>query len=95
MAPPLVAVAHGSRDPRSAATISALVEVVRARNPELDVRAAFLDLRKASGLRAIASKSALAPGSKKVQSKPRERSRENSSLTQSTNCGLSSSESLS
>jgi sirohydrochlorin ferrochelatase len=44
MAPPLVAVAHGSRDPRSAATISALMEVVRARNPELDARAAFLDL---------------------------------------------------
>lgn len=44
MAPPLVAVAHGSRDPRSAATIAALLDVVRARRPELDVRAAFLDL---------------------------------------------------
>lgn len=44
MAPPLVAVAHGSRDPRSAATISALVEVVRSRRPGLDVRTAFLDL---------------------------------------------------
>lgn len=44
MAPPLVAVAHGSRDPRSAATISALVEVVRGQNPGLDVRTAFLDL---------------------------------------------------
>ncbi|HEX2132558.1 MAG TPA: sirohydrochlorin chelatase [Actinophytocola sp.] len=44
MAPPLVAVAHGSRDPRSAATISALVEVVRALDPALDVRTAFLDL---------------------------------------------------
>ncbi|OLF16659.1 sirohydrochlorin chelatase [Actinophytocola xanthii] len=44
MAPPLVAVAHGSRDPRSAATVSALVEVLRLRAPELDVRAAFLDL---------------------------------------------------
>lgn len=44
MAPPLVAVAHGSRDPRSAATVSALVDVVRARAPELDVRTAFLDL---------------------------------------------------
>ncbi len=37
-------VAHGSRDPRSAATISALAGVVRARRPELDVRVAFLDL---------------------------------------------------
>lgn len=42
--PPLVAVAHGSRDPRSAATVSALLDVVRAREPGLDVRAAFLDL---------------------------------------------------
>lgn len=42
--PPLVAVAHGSRDPRSAATIAALVDVVRARAPGLDVRTAFLDL---------------------------------------------------
>jgi sirohydrochlorin ferrochelatase len=44
MAPPLVAVAHGSRDPRSAATIAALVGVVRERAPALDVRTAFLDL---------------------------------------------------
>ena len=44
MTPPLVAVAHGSRDPRSAATIDALLDVLRARYPELDVRTAFLDL---------------------------------------------------
>jgi sirohydrochlorin ferrochelatase len=44
VAPPLVAVAHGSRDPRSAATIAALLSVVREQEPELDVRAAFLDL---------------------------------------------------
>ncbi|MCT2586741.1 sirohydrochlorin chelatase [Actinophytocola gossypii] len=44
MAPPLVAVAHGSRDPRSAATITELVAVVRALDPALDVRTAFLDL---------------------------------------------------
>lgn len=44
MTPPLVAVAHGSRDPRSAATVAALVDVVRARAPGLDVRTAFLDL---------------------------------------------------
>lgn len=41
---PLVAVAHGSRDPRSAAAIHALLDVVRARRPDLDVRTAFLDL---------------------------------------------------
>lgn len=41
---PLVAVAHGSRDPRSASTIHALSDVVRAGRPGLDVRTAFLDL---------------------------------------------------
>lgn len=41
---PLVAVAHGSRDPRSAATVHELLTVVRALQPGLDVRAAFLDL---------------------------------------------------
>jgi sirohydrochlorin ferrochelatase len=45
---PLVAVAHGSRDPRAAATVTELLSVVRARAPRrgmrgLDVRAAFLD----------------------------------------------------
>jgi sirohydrochlorin ferrochelatase len=40
----LVGVAHGSRDPRSAATIASLMDVVRARHPGLDVRTAFLDL---------------------------------------------------
>jgi sirohydrochlorin ferrochelatase len=42
--PPLVAVAHGSRDPRSAAAVAALLDVVRTRRPDLDVRAAFLEL---------------------------------------------------
>jgi sirohydrochlorin ferrochelatase len=42
--PALVAVAHGSRDPRSAATIAALVDEVRRQRPELDVRLSFLDL---------------------------------------------------
>ncbi len=42
--PALVAVAHGSRDPRSAATVSALMDRVRALRPDLDVRLAFLDL---------------------------------------------------
>jgi sirohydrochlorin ferrochelatase len=40
---PLVAVAHGSKDPRAAATVSELLAVVRAQSPGLDVRAAFLD----------------------------------------------------
>ena len=40
----LVAVAHGSRDPRSAATASALLDRVRLLRPDLDVRLAFLDL---------------------------------------------------
>lgn len=39
-----MAVAHGSRDPRSAATISSLVDRVRWLRPDLDVRLAFLDL---------------------------------------------------
>ncbi|HEY2207079.1 MAG TPA: sirohydrochlorin chelatase [Pseudonocardia sp.] len=42
--PALVAVAHGSRDPRSAATVAALVGEVRRQRPELNVRLAFLDL---------------------------------------------------
>lgn len=42
--PALVAVAHGSRDPRSAATVTALVDEVRRQRPDLDVRVSFLDL---------------------------------------------------
>ncbi|MEV0294132.1 sirohydrochlorin chelatase [Nocardia sp. NPDC050710] len=42
--PALIAVAHGSRDPRSAATMSAVVAEVAAARPDLDVRLAFLDL---------------------------------------------------
>ena len=46
--PPLIAVAHGSKDPRAAATVSELLGVVAARAADaggggLDVRAAFLD----------------------------------------------------
>ncbi|WP_460962268.1 sirohydrochlorin chelatase [Parasphingorhabdus pacifica] len=44
MTAPLVAVAHGSRDPRSARAIHGLMDVVRELRPELDVRTAFLDL---------------------------------------------------
>ncbi len=42
--PALVAVAHGSRDPRSAATITELAAEVRRQRPDLDVRVSFLDL---------------------------------------------------
>lgn len=42
--PALIAVAHGSRDPRSAATMSAAVAEIAAARPDLDVRLAFLDL---------------------------------------------------
>jgi sirohydrochlorin ferrochelatase len=45
-APALVALAHGSRDPRSAATIRALVDEVRALRPDLRIEPAFLDLSK-------------------------------------------------
>lgn len=40
---PLLAVAHGSRDPRSAEAVSALFDRVRALRPELDVRLSYLD----------------------------------------------------
>lgn len=47
-APALVALAHGSRDPRSAQTITALVDEVRAARPDLRIEAAFLELAKPS-----------------------------------------------
>jgi sirohydrochlorin ferrochelatase len=47
-APALVALAHGSRDPRSAQTIKALVDEVRAMRPDLRIEPAFLDLAKPS-----------------------------------------------
>ncbi|MDF1605554.1 sirohydrochlorin chelatase [Nocardioides sp. YIM 152315] len=47
-APALVALAHGSRDPRSAATIKALVGEVKAMRPDLKVEPAFLELSKPS-----------------------------------------------
>ncbi|GGO12908.1 sirohydrochlorin chelatase [Microbispora bryophytorum] len=40
---PLIAVAHGSRDPRATATVEALLDGVRRARPGLDVRAAYLD----------------------------------------------------
>lgn len=43
-APALIALAHGSRDPRSAETITALTELVACMRPDLRVAPAFLDL---------------------------------------------------
>jgi sirohydrochlorin ferrochelatase len=40
---PLVAVAHGSRDPRAAATVEGLLEAVRDRRPGLPVLTSYLD----------------------------------------------------
>ncbi|KOV68314.1 cobalamin (vitamin B12) biosynthesis CbiX protein [Streptomyces sp. AS58] len=42
-APVLVVIAHGSRDPRHAATVHALVRRVRSLRPELRVETGFLD----------------------------------------------------
>ncbi|MGJ9412104.1 sirohydrochlorin chelatase [Aeromicrobium sp. CF4.19] len=47
-APALIALAHGSRDPRSAATITALTERVACLRPDLRVEPAFLDLNEPS-----------------------------------------------
>ena len=47
-APALLALAHGSRDPRSAKTIKALVAEVKAMRPDLRIETAFLDLSKPS-----------------------------------------------
>ncbi|MFJ3792481.1 sirohydrochlorin chelatase [Kitasatospora sp. NPDC090091] len=41
--PALLLIAHGSRDPRHAATVAALVERVRALRPGLEVATAYLD----------------------------------------------------
>ncbi|MGC5015594.1 sirohydrochlorin chelatase [Streptosporangium sp. DT93] len=40
---PLVAVAHGSRDPRAAETVQDLLDLVRRARPDLPVRTAYLD----------------------------------------------------
>jgi len=39
----MIAVAHGSRDPRAAATVAELLGAVRARRPDVPVHASFLD----------------------------------------------------
>lgn len=47
-APALIALAHGSRDPRAAATITALVGEARAMRPDLRIEHAFLQGSKPS-----------------------------------------------
>ena len=47
-APALIALAHGSRDPRSAETIEALIDQVRRLRPDLRVETAYLDHAKPS-----------------------------------------------
>nr|WP_306356125.1 MULTISPECIES: CbiX/SirB N-terminal domain-containing protein [unclassified Nocardia] len=51
----MIAVAHGSRDPRSAATMHALTERIAAARPDLDVRLAFLDLSTPSVEQVVAA----------------------------------------
>ncbi|MFI8976673.1 sirohydrochlorin chelatase [Nocardia asteroides] len=46
--PALILVAHGSRDPRSAANAAAVRDLVAASRPDLTVRLAFLDLNAPS-----------------------------------------------
>ncbi|GGR75125.1 hypothetical protein GCM10010252_11920 [Streptomyces aureoverticillatus] len=45
-APALVVVAHGSRDPRALTTVTALLDVVRALRPGLDVRLGHIELNE-------------------------------------------------
>lgn len=52
---PLIAVAHGSRDPRSAETMAAVVDLLGRADPGLDVRLAFLDLNEPSVTQVIDS----------------------------------------
>ncbi len=47
-APALITLAHGSRDPRSAVTISALVAETRRMRPDLRIEPAFLELSRPS-----------------------------------------------
>ena len=52
-APALITLAHGSRDPRSVATIKALTEQVACMRPDLRVETAFLDLAEPSFEQAV------------------------------------------
>jgi sirohydrochlorin ferrochelatase len=53
-APALVALAHGSRDPRSSATIAELVAQVRELRPDLRIETAFLELCRPSFEKVVA-----------------------------------------
>jgi sirohydrochlorin ferrochelatase len=52
-APALVALAHGSRDPRSAKTIKALCAEVRSMRPDLRIEPAFLELSRPTFLTVV------------------------------------------
>jgi sirohydrochlorin ferrochelatase len=52
--PALVAVAHGSRDPRALLTVMALLDRVRARRPGLDVRLGHIELNEPPLARTLA-----------------------------------------
>ncbi|WP_306370728.1 CbiX/SirB N-terminal domain-containing protein, partial [Nocardiopsis sp. CC223A] len=59
---PLLAVAHGSRDPRSAAAVEALFARVRALRPGADVRVSYLDHTAPSAQDALAALAAEGAG---------------------------------
>lgn len=59
----VVLVAHGSRDPRAAASTEALARAVRRAHPRWDVRAAYLDH---AGPRPLAVLTSLPPGTRAV-----------------------------
>jgi sirohydrochlorin ferrochelatase len=52
-APALITLAHGSRDPRSSATIKALVAETRKMRPDLRIEPAFLELAKPDFTRVV------------------------------------------
>ena len=53
--PPLIGLAHGSRDPRAAAAIHDLMAAVGALRPGLEVASAFLDLSQPDLRTAVAA----------------------------------------
>jgi Uncharacterized conserved protein len=59
---PLVAVAHGSRDPRAAVTIEAVLAEVRGARPELHATAAYLDHTAPTLPQALYGLTSSAPG---------------------------------
>ncbi|MER5395938.1 sirohydrochlorin chelatase [Streptomyces sp. NPDC002599] len=73
MPPVLLAVAHGSRDPRHAGTLRALVRRVRARRPRLRVEIGFLDFTVPSVPGVLAE---LAADVRRAESRRREAVRE-------------------